>query len=239
MKLARGPLGSTRSARLRWMACATASTASSCPMMRLCSSSVRCRSFSRSLATSFVMGMPVQRLTTLAMSPSATSTLGRPCCRNAAKLIGPAACARFCSSAISSCNASTRDRNSPASSTSPSSSASSASRVSASICPATRIMPPIKSSAGAAAGSARRAASAAASAISLRWSRSVANSASRSASACAAATSPSAFGRIESTSMDSCVILRSSASSASGLSVCSILTCAVASSIRSMALSGR
>jgi hypothetical protein len=49
MKDAMGRLGSDSPARERWMASATASTASSCPITRRCSSSDRCSSFSRSL----------------------------------------------------------------------------------------------------------------------------------------------------------------------------------------------
>jgi hypothetical protein len=59
MKLAMGPLGSDKSARLRWMAVATAATASVCPMMRLCSSEPSWSKRSRSLLTSLATGMPV------------------------------------------------------------------------------------------------------------------------------------------------------------------------------------
>ena len=59
MKLAMGPLGSLRSALLRWIAVATAATASFWPIMRLCSSAPSCSSLSRSELMSLAMGMPV------------------------------------------------------------------------------------------------------------------------------------------------------------------------------------
>ena len=60
-------------------------------MTRWCSSSLRCSSFCTSPSSSFVTGMCVQRLTTLAMSSSSTSSLmsrAPPCV--AAKLASPA-----------------------------------------------------------------------------------------------------------------------------------------------------
>ena len=58
-------------------ASATAVTASSCPMTRLCSSSSRLNSFRISPSSNFDTGMPVQRLTTSAMSSSSTSSLSK------------------------------------------------------------------------------------------------------------------------------------------------------------------
>mmetsp|Transcript_28046 Transcript_28046/g.75761 ORF Transcript_28046/g.75761 Transcript_28046/m.75761 type:complete len:371 (-) Transcript_28046:984-2096(-) len=68
-----GPLGSFMPARLRWMASATATTASCWPTMRRCSSSERCSTLSTSDSTSFVRGMPVHVLMTRATSASVTS----------------------------------------------------------------------------------------------------------------------------------------------------------------------
>mmetsp|Transcript_11213 Transcript_11213/g.31354 ORF Transcript_11213/g.31354 Transcript_11213/m.31354 type:complete len:282 (+) Transcript_11213:304-1149(+) len=73
MNEAIGLLGSDRPARDLWMASATASTASSWPMTRLCSSSDRCRSFSLSDAISLETGMPVHLDTISPMSASVTS----------------------------------------------------------------------------------------------------------------------------------------------------------------------
>ena len=75
MKLPIGRFGSFSPLRARITASATAVTASSWPMTRLCSSSSRCSSFSISPSSSFVTGTPVQRLTTAAMSSSPTSSL--------------------------------------------------------------------------------------------------------------------------------------------------------------------
>ena len=75
MKLPIGRLGSFRPERARITASATAVTASSWPMTRWCSSSSRCSSFCISPSSSLVTGMPVQRLTTSAMSSSSTSSL--------------------------------------------------------------------------------------------------------------------------------------------------------------------
>ena len=57
-----------RSARARFMARATASTASSWPMMRFFSSLSRFKSFANSLCSTFMAGMPVHSSTTLATS---------------------------------------------------------------------------------------------------------------------------------------------------------------------------
>ena len=64
-------------ARLRRIASATAVMASSCPTTRLCSSSSRCRSFSLSLCSIFVTGMPVAFATLSAMSSASTSSFIR------------------------------------------------------------------------------------------------------------------------------------------------------------------
>ena len=70
-----GRFGSFSPDRARITASATAVTASSWPMTRLCSSSSRCSSFCISPSSSFDTGTPVQRLTTSAMSSSSTSSL--------------------------------------------------------------------------------------------------------------------------------------------------------------------
>ena len=61
-------------------------------MTRLCSSSSRCKSFCTSPSSSFDTGMPVQRLTTSAMSSSSTSSLISRCvsaCRGERRLPRP------------------------------------------------------------------------------------------------------------------------------------------------------
>ena len=72
-----GRLGSLSPDRARTTASATADTASSWPMSRLCRCSPRCSSFSRSPSNSLDTGTPVQRDTTSAMSSSSTSSLSR------------------------------------------------------------------------------------------------------------------------------------------------------------------
>jgi hypothetical protein len=62
-------------ARDRSTASATASTAASWPTTRLCSSSLRWSSFSRSVDCSLDTGMPVHRDTTAAMSSGPTSSV--------------------------------------------------------------------------------------------------------------------------------------------------------------------
>ena len=78
-----GRLGSLMPARARTTASLTAFTASSCPTTRWCRISSRCTSFSRSPLPKRATGMPVQVLTTLAISSSSTSsfssTLSLPC----------------------------------------------------------------------------------------------------------------------------------------------------------------
>ncbi len=74
-----GRFGSFRPERARTTASATASTASSWPITRWCSSSPRCSSFCTSPSSSFETGMCVQRLTTSAMSSSSTSSLMSRC----------------------------------------------------------------------------------------------------------------------------------------------------------------
>src|ERR1019366_2541056 len=75
MKLPTGRSGSFSPERARITASATAVTASSCPITRLCSSSSRWRIFRISPSSSLVTGTPVQRLTTSAISSSSTSSL--------------------------------------------------------------------------------------------------------------------------------------------------------------------
>ena len=69
-----GRLGSERPARLRRMALATATTASSWPMTRSCSTSSRRTSLAISPSMSRLTGTPVHLLTTSAMSSSSTSS---------------------------------------------------------------------------------------------------------------------------------------------------------------------
>ena len=52
----------------------TASTASSCPITRLCKLSAKCKSFSRSPSTSLLIGIPVILLITSAISLSVTDS---------------------------------------------------------------------------------------------------------------------------------------------------------------------
>ena len=87
MKLPIGRFGSFKPDRARITASATASTASSWPMTRLCSSSSRCSSFCISPSSSLDTGTPVQRLTTSAISSSSTSSFRRR---------GPRACFVCC-----------------------------------------------------------------------------------------------------------------------------------------------
>src|SRR5579885_3013516 len=72
-----GRLGSFSPARARTTASATADTASSCPITRLCSSSSRWLSFWTSPSISRATGTPVHRDTTAAISSSSTSSLIR------------------------------------------------------------------------------------------------------------------------------------------------------------------
>ena len=67
-----GRFGSDRPARERRIASATACTASSWPTTRLCSSSSIFSSLSRSPSSILLTGMPVQRLTTSAISSAVT-----------------------------------------------------------------------------------------------------------------------------------------------------------------------
>ena len=66
--------GSWSPALERSTASATASTASSCPMTRSCKVSAKCKSFCLSPWTSLATGMPVMRLTTSAISFSVTDS---------------------------------------------------------------------------------------------------------------------------------------------------------------------
>ncbi|MNT54199.1 hypothetical protein D3C72_1913390 [compost metagenome] len=70
-----GRLGSCRPARERRTALATAATASLCPITRAPSEDSICSSFSRSPSSIRSTGMPVQRLTTWAMSLESTVSL--------------------------------------------------------------------------------------------------------------------------------------------------------------------
>ena len=69
-----GLVGSLIPALERSTVCATASTAASCPITRLCSSSSRCKVLLRSLSVSFATGIPVQREMILAISSSVTAS---------------------------------------------------------------------------------------------------------------------------------------------------------------------
>ncbi len=75
IKLPTGRLGSLIPLRALSTASATALTASSCPITRSCRISSSRISFSRSPSSSRLTGTPVQRLTTLAISDSLTSSL--------------------------------------------------------------------------------------------------------------------------------------------------------------------
>ena len=69
-----GRRSSCNPARLRRIASATASIASSCPTILLCNSSSRLRSFSRSLCSIFLTGIPVALATLSAISSASTSS---------------------------------------------------------------------------------------------------------------------------------------------------------------------
>ena len=94
-KLPIGRLGSAIPARERMMASATFSTASSCPMTRLCNMLSRFKSFSRSPSISLDTGIPVQRQMILAISSSVTRSFKR--------LVLPAPCFSASSSSFFSC----------------------------------------------------------------------------------------------------------------------------------------
>mmetsp|Transcript_30558 Transcript_30558/g.85595 ORF Transcript_30558/g.85595 Transcript_30558/m.85595 type:complete len:296 (+) Transcript_30558:790-1677(+) len=222
MKEAMGLLGSARPARLRCTASATASTASSCPITRSCSSSARCSSFSRSDWASFCTGMPVQRATISAMSCSVTSS------RSMLVLARCSSCASACSSC---CCRLCREPylSSAARFRSYSRSACCISMLTASISSRTCWMRSMFSFSA------------------IHWSLSArcfsctpASSASRDSRRPCDALSAAAPPRVRlSFSISSCMILRSSSSKAWGLLVISIFSLAPASSTRSMALSGR
>ena len=74
-KLPMGLLGSPKPARERRMASLTLFMAAFWPITRLCSCSSMRNSFMRSLSSIFCTGMPVQRLTTSAISSAVTSSL--------------------------------------------------------------------------------------------------------------------------------------------------------------------
>ena len=92
-----GRFGSCRPLRLRRTALATAATASSWPTTRWCSRSSSTSSLARSVSSMRVTGMPVQALTTSAISSGPTSW--RSSRRPAAGFVGGLAC----SAASSSC----------------------------------------------------------------------------------------------------------------------------------------
>ena len=87
-----GRVVSCRPARARRTACAMASTAWRCPMTRAPMRSSICNSFSRSVSSNRVAGMPVQRLTTRAISSASTASGSK----------APAACAAWSFSTLAS-----------------------------------------------------------------------------------------------------------------------------------------
>ena len=72
-----GLVGSLIPALERMMASVTSSTASSCPMTLLCSSSPKCKVLLRSLSFNLATGIPVQRDTILPISSSLTLSCTR------------------------------------------------------------------------------------------------------------------------------------------------------------------
>mmetsp|Transcript_3666 Transcript_3666/g.9913 ORF Transcript_3666/g.9913 Transcript_3666/m.9913 type:complete len:233 (-) Transcript_3666:1346-2044(-) len=227
-------------------------------MMRLCSSSVRDSSFSRSDATNLVTGMPVHREMTLATSPSVTAACFLPlpmACANM-WLMGPAiepvaavpppmdkgvpgspparAAERASRSSPSMAMASSRRASAESGSPSSSASLACANLLSISSARFTRPAifcwwsPPL-------AASALACAARSSSAFSLDSAKAV----SISSRHVAAVLSVLAFSFKEAASICSWLIRLSSTSRASGFKVASILTWAAASSTRSMALSGR
>ena len=103
-KLPIGRFCSPSPARLRRTASATASTASGWPTTRFFRSASMWRSFCRSLSTSLLTGMPVQRLTTAAIASASTSsfTSVSPVARRFCRL-SCAACCSASSALISPC----------------------------------------------------------------------------------------------------------------------------------------
>ena len=97
-KLPMGRFSSAMPARLRRIASLTFSTASFWPMTRLCSTSGRCSSFSRSPSINLATGIPVHRATILAISSSVTLSCSSESCAPSASAACSAAASCFCSS---------------------------------------------------------------------------------------------------------------------------------------------
>ena len=214
-----GRLGSARPARDRRIASATAATASRWSTTRSWRRSSSCRSFCISPSIRRVTGIPVQRLTTSAMSSESTSSLRRR----------PSPRARRRSSCAASRCSSSRSapyRSRAARSRSAARSAFSIStRVSSILALVSRISPIWVFSWSHRVRSARL--------CSLRSaiSRSIRASRSREAG--------SVSLRSASRSISSCMVRRSASSRGAGLLSISIRSRLAASSIRSIALSGR
>ncbi|GBD30265.1 hypothetical protein HRbin32_01368 [bacterium HR32] len=214
-----GRLGSLRPARARRMASATACTASSCPTTRWWSRSSSCRSFCISPSSSRVTGIPVHLLTTSAMSSASTSSFRSRC--------GPRA--RSSASAASSCLASSGRvpyRRRAARSRSATRSACSSSTFVRSIC---SLMERIRCTICFSRSQRWRRAS-------LSWRR---RASSCSSFSNRSRDAGSVSRRSASRSISNCMIRRSISSSSAGLLSISIRSLAAASSMRSMALSGR
>mmetsp|Transcript_1435 Transcript_1435/g.3465 ORF Transcript_1435/g.3465 Transcript_1435/m.3465 type:complete len:267 (-) Transcript_1435:1518-2318(-) len=225
MKDAIGLLGSDKPARLLWMESDTAITASFCPITRLCSSSGRYSSFSRSPSTSLDTGMPVHLEMISAMSASVTSSFSS---------LEPPSARAFCASASSaalSCLFSSNEVpyfSSAARFRSYSRSAAAISKFTRSISSFrswTRLI--------------SRFSACHFSVISVWSFFSCDSSRSSSDSLDLAALSLGAALFRDRRSISNCSTFLSTSSSTSGLLVISILSLAAASSTRSMALSGR
>mmetsp|Transcript_21304 Transcript_21304/g.72541 ORF Transcript_21304/g.72541 Transcript_21304/m.72541 type:complete len:483 (+) Transcript_21304:618-2066(+) len=224
MKLAMGLCGSERPARLRWMASAMPSTASSCPMTRSCRWSASMSSFSRSPCSSRATGMPVHLLITSEMSDSVTSSLST---------VLPSACAASnAASASTSCLC--RLIRLPYLSSAARFRSYSRSACATAICPSSICSLSCWISDSFARSPSHRSVS------SSCLERRLASSLSSLCSLAAAPLSFSAPGLLRlSRSISSFITVRSISSSAVGLLVISILSLAAASSTRSIALSGR
>ena len=220
MKLPIGRCGSFNPERARITASATAVTASSCPITRLCNSSSRCSSFCISPSSSLVTGTPVQRLTTWAMSSSSTSSLiSFDCACCFAKASDSRATSRSSAASLPYFNSATRFR----------SYCLSACSISSLVCSTCSRSPRKRCTAPFSA--CQRAVNASDSAF--RFASSFSSLPRRSRDTASVSL------RSASRSISSCMIRRRVSSSSAGIESISVRSRAAASSTRSIALSGR
>mmetsp|Transcript_3085 Transcript_3085/g.8868 ORF Transcript_3085/g.8868 Transcript_3085/m.8868 type:complete len:554 (-) Transcript_3085:1034-2695(-) len=217
-----GLSGSLSPARERWIASATASTASSCPATRCRSWSASVRIFCASVASIFLSGTPVHCDTTAATSSSPTVV------RVSASPPSAAASASCFARSCACSSGKSRYLSSAALLSSYAASACSISSVFCSMAALSELSP-----SSAPFSSRHRSASA-------RWRPSSVPISARSAVSRAAARGSAAASLVsENSSILACTSRRSTSSSACGRDVASILSFAAASSTRSIALSGR